>query len=57
MAYCPRCDREYDTPKEMQKHLERHPDFDPDMFGLSPTEENDSGPAEPEGYSNPGSRV
>lgn len=55
MAYCPRCDREYDTPKEMQEHLERHPDFDPDMFGLSPTEENDSGPAEPEGYSNPGS--
>lgn len=51
MVYCPRCDRPFATPEIMQAHLELHPDFDPDMFGETPTEVNDSGPAEPEGYS------
>ena len=52
-SYCPRCDREYNTPEEIQAHLEKHEDFNPDLHGENPREENDSGPAEPIGYSKP----
>lgn len=57
MFFCPRCDRPYVSPELMQEHLERHPDFDEELFGLSPREENDSGPAKPEGYREPGSGI
>lgn len=37
--YCPRCDRPFDTAEEMQKHLVKHVDYDPELHGSKPTEE------------------
>jgi len=38
-AYCPRCDRPYTSTSpekafsKMEKHLKKHPDYDPDLQG------------------------
>ena len=40
LFYCPRCDRSYETPELTQEHLEKHPDFDPTIFGEHPKEED-----------------
>lgn len=38
--YCPRCDRAFKSPLLMQEHLEKHPDYDPAIFGEKPLEKD-----------------